>query len=142
MKTSVEPLEGNRVKLSVTVEESEFDKAVDAALRKISREVRLPGFRPGKAPRKLLEARMGKAGVRQEALREALPDYYAEALRQTEVDAIAPPEIDITAGEEGGDVEFDAVVEVRPQVTIAGYQGLRVEIPRVGVTDEELQRQI
>ena len=142
MKTTVEPLEGNRVKLSVTVEESEFDKAVDAALRKISREVRLPGFRPGKAPRKLLEARMGKAGVRQEALREALPDYYAQALKETDVDAIAPPEIDITAGEEAGDIEFAAVVEVRPQVAIAGYQGLRIEIPRVGVTDEELQRQI
>ena len=102
MKTSVEPLEGNKVKLSVEVEELEFEKAVDAALRKIAREVRIPGFRPGKAPRKLLEARMGKEGVRQEAMREALPDYYAEALRQTEVDAIAPPEIDVTSGQDEG----------------------------------------
>src|SRR3954452_8144264 len=142
IKTSVEPLEGNKVKLSVEVEELEFDKAVDAALRKIAREVRIPGFRPGKAPRKLLEARMGKEGVRQEALREALPEYYAEALRQTEVDAIAPPEIDITAGEADGPLSFDAVVEVRPQITLVGYQGLQVTVPSPEVSDDELQKQI
>jgi trigger factor len=60
MKATVEPLEGNKVKLSVEVEDAEFDKAVDAALRKVAREVRIPGFRPGKAPRKLIEARMGR----------------------------------------------------------------------------------
>ena len=142
MKATVEPLEGNKVKLSVEVEELEFDKAVDAALRKVAREVRIPGFRPGKAPRKLIEARMGKEGVRQEALREALPEYYAEALRQTEVDAIAPPEIDITAGQDEGPLAFDAVVEVRPQVNLVGYQGLQVTVPSPAITDEELQKQI
>jgi trigger factor len=142
MKTSVEPLEGNKVKLSVEVEELEFEKAVDAALRKIAREVRIPGFRPGKAPRKLLEARMGKEGVRQEAMREALPDYYAEALRLTEVDAIAPPEIDVTSGQDEGPLAFDAVVEVRPQVALVGYQGLQVTVPSPAVSDEELQKQI
>lgn len=142
MKATVEPLEGNKVKLSVEVEEPEFDKAVDAALRKVAREVRIPGFRPGKAPRKLIEARMGREGVRQEALREALPEYYAEALRQTEVDAIAPPEIDITSGQDEGPLAFDAVVEVRPQVNLVGYQGLQVTVPSPVVTDEELQKQI
>ncbi|HUP86923.1 MAG TPA: trigger factor [Acidimicrobiales bacterium] len=142
MKTSVEPLEGNKVKLSVEVEELEFEKAVDAALRKIARDVRIPGFRPGKAPRKLLEARMGKEGLRQEAMREALPDYYAEALRLTEVDAIAPPEIDVTAGQEDGPLAFDAVVEVRPQITLVGYQGLQVTVPSPVVSDEELRKQI
>lgn len=68
--------------------------------------------------------------ARQEALRESLPDYYAEALRQTEVDAIAQPEIDITAGQRQGPVAFDAVVQVRPEVSIAGYNGLKVAIPR------------
>jgi trigger factor len=142
MKATVEPLEGNKVKLSVEVEEPEFDKAVDAALRKVAREVRIPGFRPGKAPRKLIEARMGREGVRQEALREALPEYYAEALRQTEVDAIAPPEIDITSGQDEGPLAFDAVVEVRPQVNLVGYQGLQVTVPSPTITDEELQKQI
>jgi len=142
MKATVEPLEGNKVKLSVEVDEVEFDKAVDVALRKIAREVRIPGFRPGKAPRRLLEARMGKDGVRQEAMREALPEYYAEALRQTEVDAIAPPEIDVTSGQAEGPLAFDAVVEVRPHLSVAGYQGLRVTVPSPNVTDEELARQI
>ncbi|HVM10255.1 MAG TPA: trigger factor [Acidimicrobiales bacterium] len=142
MKATVEPLEGNKVKLSVEVDEQEFEKRVDATLRRIAREVRIPGFRPGKAPRRLLESRMGKAGVRQETMRDALPEFYAEAVRQTEIDAIAPPDIDITGGEEEGPVQFDAVVEVRPQLQLAGYQGLRVTIPSPEVTDEELQRQI
>jgi trigger factor len=142
MKTVVEPLEGNKVKLSVEIDEQEFEKALDAAFRKIAREVRIPGFRPGKAPRRVLEARMGKDAARQEAIRDALPDYYARALRDQDVDAIAPPEIDITAGQESGSVAFDAVVEVRPQLKIAGYGGLRVSVPDPEVHDEEIQAQI
>ena len=69
MKSSVEALEGNKVKLSVEVEEAEFDKAIDAAFRKIARQTRIPGFRPGKAPRRLLEARFGVDMAREEALR-------------------------------------------------------------------------
>lgn len=142
MKAVVEPLEGNKVKLSIEVAEDEFEKAIDAAFRKIAREVRVPGFRPGKAPRRILEARLGKEAGRAEALREALPGYYGQALRDHDVDAIAPPEIDITAGEESGPVAFDAVVEVRPQLKLAGYQGLRVEIPSPEVTDEEIDAQV
>src|SRR5688572_15045066 len=113
MKAVVEPLEGNKVKLSVEVDEQEFDKAIDAAFRKIAQEARIPGFRPGKAPRRLLEAKIGTEAARQEALRDSLPEYYVMALKEHDVDAIAPPEIDITAGEEGGPLAFDAVVEIR-----------------------------
>src|ERR1700734_663007 len=98
MRSVVEPLEGNKVKLSIEVDEQEFEKDIDAAFRKIAREVRIPGFRPGKAPRRILESRLGKESGRAEALREALPGYYAEAIREHQVDAIAPPEIDITEG--------------------------------------------
>ncbi len=142
MKAVVEPLEGNKVKLTVEVDEQEFEKAVDAAFRKIAREVRVPGFRPGKAPRRLLEARLGKETGRSEALRDALPDYYSQALRDHDVDAIAPPEIDITAGRESGPLAFDAVVEVRPQLHLPGYEGLRVEIPSPAVTEEEIDAQV
>ncbi|HEX6395756.1 MAG TPA: trigger factor [Acidimicrobiales bacterium] len=142
MKAVVEPLEGNKVKLSVEVDEAEFEKAIDAAFRKIAREVRIPGFRPGKAPRRILEARLGKESGRAEALREALPDYYTRAIRENEVDAIAPPEIDITSGEKEGPIAFDAVVEIRPRLHLAGYQGLRVEVPSPEVTEEEIQAQI
>src|SRR5437016_2566361 len=142
MKAVVEPLEGNKVKLSVEVDEHEFERALDQAFRKIAREVRIPGFRPGKAPRRVLEARLGKDVARQEALREALPDYYSRALQETDVDAIAAPEIDITAGQEEGPVAFDAVVEVRPHLKLAGYGGLRVTVPNPTVTEADITAQV
>ncbi|MFI5041311.1 MAG: trigger factor [Acidimicrobiales bacterium] len=142
MQSTLEPLEGNKVKLSVEVDAAELDKAVDAAAKKLAREVRMPGFRPGKVPRRVLEARMGHEALRQEALRESLPDFYATAVREHEVDVIAPPEIDITAGEDAGDLRFDAVVEVRPTVTIPGYAGLEVTVERPTATDEDVTRQI
>ena len=142
MKTSVTELEDNKVKLSIEVDEQEFEAALDAAFRKIAREVRIPGFRPGKAPRKLLEARLGEGVARGEALRDAIPDYYAQAVREHDVDVIAAPEIDITDGEDAGPVAFDAVVEVRPVVTVPGYESLRVTLPRPAATDEEIDAQI
>jgi trigger factor len=142
VKTTVAPLEGNKVKLSVEVDEDEFDKAITDAFRKIAREVRIPGFRPGKAPRKVLERRLGAQVGREQALHDALPEYYAQAVTDNEVDAIDAPEIDITSGEEDGPVAFDAVVEVRPVVQVPGYGGLRVEIGRPDVPEEEVDAQI
>src|SRR6478736_4949562 len=105
--TSVEPLEGNKVKLHVAIPAAEFEKAIDAAFRKLAREVKIPGFRPGKAPRQLLEARLGSEIAREQALQDALPQYYVDAVTEHDVDVIAPPDIEITAGQEEGDVEFD-----------------------------------
>src|SRR5262249_41707513 len=119
-----------------------FERAIDAAFRKLSREVRIPGFRPGKAPRRLLEARLGSDIAREQALQDALPEYYVEAVNDHDVDVIAPPQIEIVAGKDGGDVEFDAVVEVRPQVKLLGYDELRVELPYKGVSDGDVDRQI
>src|SRR4029079_12130301 len=117
----------NRVKLHISVPAAEFDKAIGAAFKKLAHEVRIPGFRPGKAPRQLLEARLGSEIAREQALQDALPQYYVDAVTEHDVDVIAPPDIEITAGQEAGDVEFDAVVEVRPQVKLLGYDELRVE---------------
>ncbi|NIR34808.1 MAG: trigger factor, partial [Actinobacteria bacterium] len=142
IESSLELLDDGKVKLTVEVDESEFDAAVDAAFRRIAKEVRMPGFRPGKAPRKLLEAQFGHQIGREEALREALPDYYARAVVHHDVDVIASPEIEITAGQEEGRVAFDAVVEVRPTVEVAGYNGLRVEIPRPTASDDEIDEQL
>jgi trigger factor len=142
VKAVVEPLEGNKVKLSVEVDESEFEKDIDAAFRRIAKEVRLPGFRPGKAPRRILEAKLGKDVGRQEALREALPTYVFQAIRENDVDAIATPELEITSGQDDGPVVFDAVVEVRPSVAVPGYASLRVEIAKPEATDEEIDAQI
>jgi len=142
VETTLEHLDGDRVRLTVAVAEDEFDVAVDAAFRKIAREVRLPGFRPGKAPRKLLEARLGKSTGRQEALHDALPDYYSRALVEHDVDAIASPEIEITGGQETGSLTFDAVVPVRPRATVAGHGSLRIEIPAPEATDEDVEQQL
>lgn len=142
MRTVVEPLEGNKVKLSIEVEEQEFEKALDAAFRKISKEVRIPGFRPGKAPRRVLEARIGLEAARQEALRDGLPDFYVQALQEQDVDAIAAPQIDITGGQESGPVAFEAVVEVRPHLVLPGYGGLQVTVPSPVATDADLDAQI
>jgi trigger factor len=142
VRTSVEPLDGNRVKLSIEVDEVEFDKALDAAFRKLAQQMRVPGFRPGKAPRRLIEARYGPQVARQEALREALPEYYEQALRENDITPVAAPEIDITAGQEEGPVVFDAVVEVMPAVSVAGYEGLRVVLPSIEVDEREVEKQV
>ncbi len=143
MRATAAPEEGNKVRLSVEIDETEIDKALDEVMRRLSREVRVPGFRPGKVPRRVIEARMGGAtALRGEALREALPDFYAQAVSDTEVDPIDQPEIDITSGDESGPVSFDAVVLVRPTVGIPGYQGLVVTLPSLDVTDEEVAAQI
>ncbi len=142
METVVEPLEGNKIKLSVTIDEQEFEKALDATYRKMARDVRIPGFRPGKAPRRILEARLGKETARAEAIRSSLAGYYSEAIRGHDIDVIAPPQVDITGGEHDGPVSFDAIVEVRPQVKLAGYGGLRVTIPSPMLEPDEVQIQL
>jgi trigger factor len=157
MQSTVEPVEieeenaapddspagvASRVKLHVTVPATEFERAIDAAFRKLAREVRIPGFRPGKAPRRLLEARLGSDIAREQALQDALPEYYVEAVNEHDVDVIAPPEIEITAGQADGDVEFDAVVEIRPQVKLVGYDELQVELPFHAVSDDDVDKQV
>jgi trigger factor len=142
VRSSVEPLEGNKVKLSIEVDEAEFDAALDAAFRKIAREVRVPGFRPGKAPRRLIEARLGPQVARQEALRESLPEFYERALQENDITPVSQPEIDITAGQDEGPVAFDAIVEVMPEVSVAGYEGLRIVLPNVEVTDADVDQQL
>ncbi len=143
MRATTEPLEGNLVRLRVEIDEPEVDRAVGDVVRTLAQQVRVPGFRPGKVPRKVLEARMGGANaLRAEALRESLPDFYAQAVVDTDLDPIARPDIDITGGEQSGAVSFDAVVQVRPLVAIPGYDGLQVTLPGLGVGEDEVQRQI
>ena len=140
MKSTVETLDDNRVKLSVEVDEETFDVIVDAAFKRIAKEVRMPGFRPGKAPRHLLEAQFGSAVGREEALREAMPEYYAQAVIEHDVD-VAPPEIEITGGQEDG-LCSSTLSSIRPSVSAAGYDGLRVEILNPVASAEEIDEQI
>jgi trigger factor len=142
MRSTAEILEGNKVKLSVEVDEDELKTAVEDTFRRLQREVSVPGFRPGKVPRRLLEVRMGGKAIREEVIRHALPDYYAQAVEEAALDTIAAPEIDITSGEEEGPLAFDAVVEVRPKVSVAGRDGLIVTVPSPEVSEEDLAAQI
>ena len=146
MKSTLENLEdapGKRlVKLTLTVEEAEFDRDIDQAFRKIATEVRLPGFRNGKVPRKVLEARIGLAPAREQALRDAIPVYLASAVREHDIDLIATPQVEITGGEEEGPVSFDATCEVRPEITVPGYGGLRVELPAPTASDEDIDQAV
>lgn len=142
LTTSVESLDDNLVRVKVAVPEAEFEKAIDAAFRKLAAEVKIPGFRPGKAPRQLLEARLGTEAAREQALRDAIPEYYAEAVASEDIDVIAAPEIDITAGETSGDVAFDAVVEVRPVIEVKGHKEIRVEVDVEQVDDDAVDAQI
>jgi trigger factor len=134
----VETLEGNKVKLYVEVEEAEFEHDIDRAFKLIAKEVNLPGFRAGKAPRKVLEARVGIGVAREQALRDAVPQYLQKAVREHQIDLIATPEVEITDGAESGPVEFDATCEVRPTITVPGYAELRVELPSIEVTDDDI----
>ena len=136
MKSSVETLEGNKVKVYVEIDETEFETDIESAFRTIAREVKLPGFRNGKAPRKLLEARIGLGPAREQALRDSIPSYLTKAVQEHDVDLIATPSIEITSGEEAGAVEFEAECEVRPEITVPGYGGLRVDVDPIDVDDE------
>ena len=142
MESTLAPADDGKVRISIRLDQEEMDRAEEAAYRRIARQVRLPGFRPGRAPRKVLEARLGAGYIRAEAMQDALPEFYQQAVVRHDVDVIAPPEIDITAGQDQGPVSFDALVEVRPVVSADGYDTLAVEVPSPLPTDDEVAAQI
>ncbi|HEY5112182.1 MAG TPA: trigger factor [Acidimicrobiales bacterium] len=143
MRATTTTPENNRVKLTVEIDEPEMEKAIDAAATKLSKQVSIKGFRKGKVPKNVLMAHLGGPGaLRNEAIRDSIPDFYAHAVAETLIDPIAQPDINITAGEEEGTLVFEADVEVRPEIVIFGQGDLRVTIPSPVVTDDEVNEQI
>ncbi|HEY5274551.1 MAG TPA: trigger factor [Acidimicrobiales bacterium] len=142
MRTSAEVLEGNTVKLTVEVDESDIAQAEAETLTRLTKEIQLPGFRPGHVPRRIIQSRLGVKGIRDEVLRDKLSDYYAEAIEAEDLDVIVPPQLDITSGEEGGPVVFTATVEVRPEVLVPGYAGMAVTVPSPITSEEDIQEQL
>jgi trigger factor len=143
MRATTSVLENNRVKLTVEVDDAEMTEAIDAAAAKLSKQVSIKGFRKGKVPKNVLMAHLGGPGaLRSEAIRDSIPDFYAHAVSDTMIDPIAQPDINITSGEEEGELVFEADVEVRPEVEITGQGELRVTIPSPIVTDDEVNAQI
>lgn len=142
MKTSVERIDDTTVKLSVTVEPERVREALDRAAQRLAREIKVPGFRPGKAPRRVIETRLGRDVVLQEAVREALPTLYEEAVRAESVDVVGPPELDLGTFDEGEESSFTATVEVRPEIALPELAGLQVAHPDWEVDDEEVAQQL
>ena len=143
MRATTTTLDNNRIKLVVEIDESEMGEALDAAAAALSKQITVKGFRKGKVPKNVLVAHLGGPDVlRAEAIRESLPDFYARAIADTESDPIGQPNITITDGEESGPLQFEAEVEVRPEVSIKGQRDLRVTIPSPQVTDAEIIAQI
>lgn len=143
MRATTTTLENNRVKLVVEVDEPEMEKAIDTAATKLSKQVSIKGFRKGKVPKNVLMAHLGGPSVlRSEAIRDSIPDFYAHAVADTLIDPISQPDINITSGEEEGELVFEVDVEVRPEVYLSGQNELRVTIPSPVVTDQEVNAQI
>ena len=143
MRATTTTLDNNRIKLSVEIDDAEMDEAIDAAAVTLAKQVSVKGFRKGKVPKNVLIANIGGPAVlRSEAIRESMPDFYARAVADSSIDPIGQPDINITAGEESGTLAFEAEVEVRPEVDIAGHHDLRVTIPSPFVSDTDVDAQI
>lgn len=143
VRTSVETIDRHKVKIHVEVDASTFDLAIDAAFNKLALQVRVPGFRKGRVPRRVLETRLGGSeALREEALKTALPEYFAEALEAESIDPVSAPEIDNLSAEEGSDVSFDAIVEVRPKVDLGDWKSISITVPGAHPTDQEVDAQL
>ncbi|WP_236793689.1 trigger factor [Amycolatopsis sp. GM8] len=142
MKSTVEQLSPTRVKINVEVPFDELKPNFDRAYRKIAQQVRIPGFRPGKAPARVLESRIGRAPVLDEVVNEAIPAKYLEAVRAGEVRTLGQPDFEVTKLEDRDVLEFTAEVDIRPEITLPELEGLTVSVDDVEVTDEEVEAEL
>ena len=142
MKSAVETLSPTRAKLTVEVPFEELKPSLDAAYKKIAQQINVPGFRRGKVPPMVIDRQVGRAAVLDEAINEALPKLYVEALQANELEPLAQPEIDITKFEDNETLEFTAEVDIRPEVELPDYSGLAVTVDDVTVTDQDVEEQV
>jgi trigger factor len=142
VKTSVETLDPVQVKLTVEVEPKRVKKAFDKAARELAKQVSLPGFRPGKAPRRLLEQRFGQGVIAQTAMEDAITDYYVEALKQEDLDPVAQPEVDVETFDENEGCTFTATIQVRPTFDPPDHTGIGVTFPEWDVDDDDVEEQL
>ncbi|GGF39327.1 trigger factor [Williamsia phyllosphaerae] len=141
MKSTVEQLSPTRVKLNVEVPFEELEKEFARAYKSLAQQIRIPGFRPGKAPAKLIEARVGRDSVLAQVVNDALPGKYSEAVAETETKAIGQPDIDLAELEYGKSITFTAEVDVRPEITIPAFDTLAVEVEPIAVDDDAVAEQ-
>ena len=142
MQTTTETLEKGRVKLRVEVPESALASSLQAAYRKWAGEMKVPGFRKGKVPRQIIDARVGADTVREDALRDALPDLYRQAMASEGLEAIAPPDIEVVTFDPGVPLVFEATVDVRPEIAVPDLESIRVDAPPAEVSDADVDEQL
>lgn len=142
MKSTVEHLSPTRVRINVEVPFDELKPNFDRAYRKIANQVRIPGFRPGKAPARVIEQRIGRAPILDEVVNEAIPAKYSEAVTAEEVRVLGRPEIEVTKLEDREMLEFTAEVDVRPDITVPAFGELSVTVEDVELKDEEVDEQL
>lgn len=142
MKSAVETLNPTRAKLTIEVEFEELKPSLDAAYQRIAKQVNIPGFRKGKVPPPVIDRQVGRGAVLDEAINDALPKLYVQALEDNDLQPLAQPEIDITRFEDNEALEFTAEVDVRPSIEVPSYDGLSVEVEDVTVSEEDVEEQV
>jgi len=139
VKTAVEELSPTRVRLSVEVTFEELKPSLDKAYREVSRQVRIPGFRPGRVPPQIIDRRVGRAAVLTEAVNEALPEFYTKAIQEAEVYTLGQPDVEITQLDDGKDFTFTAEVEVRPKFDLPDMTELSVTVDNAAITVDDVE---
>ena len=142
MKSTVEQLSPTRVRINVEVPFTELKPDFDRAYKELAKQIRLPGFRPGKAPAKLLEARVGREALLDQVINEALPSRYGQAVTESDVKPLGQPEIEVTKKEYGGELVFTAEVDVRPEFTLPDLSALKITVDPIDVSDEDVDGEL
>lgn len=142
MKSAVETLNPTRVRLSIEVPFEELKDSLDAAYKKINQQVTVKGFRKGKIPARVIDQRFGRGAVLEEAVNDALPKFYTDAVNEAELNVLGQPEVDITELKDGETLNFTAEVDVRPAIEIPDYSGIEVEVDAVEVSEEDVDKAV
>ena len=142
MKSTVEKLSPTRVRINVEVPFTELQPDFDQAFKELARTIRMPGFRPGKVPVKLLESKIDKQAMLDQVVGEAVPARYSEAIASAEVQPLGQPDIEVTSKEYGGDLTFTAEVDVRPEITLPDLSALAFTVDAIEVSDEEVDTEL
>jgi trigger factor len=142
VKTDVEELSPTRVKLTIEVPFDELKPNVDRAYREVARQVRIPGFRPGRVPPRVIDQRIGRGAVLEQAVQDAVPQLYGKALEENDVFALGQPAVEITKLDDGKELAFTAEVDVRPKFDIPDIDGMPVTVENADVDPDQVEEYI
>ncbi|CCK60572.1 trigger factor [Mycobacterium canetti] len=142
MKSTVEQLSPTRVRINVEVPFAELEPDFQRAYKELAKQVRLPGFRPGKAPAKLLEARIGREAMLDQIVNDALPSRYGQAVAESDVQPLGRPNIEVTKKEYGQDLQFTAEVDIRPKISLPDLSALTVSVDPIEVGEDDVDAEL